>query len=193
VREPLVRHTPLELRQRRFRTVLRGFDRDEVVTYLAEVADDYEQVVRQLETIQHDVQRLDRSLDEHRQREETLRNTLMTAQKLADDIREAAQQEARIIAREAESRADLLLEKAQARLDDLERQITDLRLKRRGVEATIEASIASLHQTLEFIRGQERTDREDRILLHRPRQSETPARTGEAGADLQARRAERDD
>ena len=40
---------PLDLRQPRFRSVLRGFDRAEVVAFVAEAADDYEQALREID------------------------------------------------------------------------------------------------------------------------------------------------
>jgi hypothetical protein len=48
-----------------------------------------------------------------------------------------------------------------------------MRLRRRGVEGSLEASIQSLYHALEFIREQDRPD--DRLLLHRPRQADAPA------------------
>ena len=170
--ERILRYTPLDLRQRRFDTVFRGFDRQQVATFLSEVADDYEQALQQLDLLQQELLQLENFLHEYKQREDNLRNTLMTAQKLADEIRDTAQKEARIVTREAEARADMLLEKAHARLEDVEREISEMRLKRRSVEGTIQASISSLQLTLDFIRNQERADRDERILLHRPRQAD---------------------
>ena len=63
--------------------------------------------------------------------------------------------------REAEGRSDLLLEKTQARLEDIQRGIDGLRLKRKDVETTIEATIQSLRNTLEFVREQETHERDD--------------------------------
>jgi cell division initiation protein len=117
---------------------------------------------------------MEAALNEHRELEKSLKATMMTAQKLADDIRAQAEQEAKRIVREAESRSDLLLEKTQARLEDIQRGIDGLRLKRKDVETTIEASIQSLHNTLEFVREQEAHDREDKVLLHRPRHADQP-------------------
>ena len=101
--------------------------------------------------------------------ERNLRNTLMTAQKLADDIREGAQQDAARIVREAEGRADLLLQKTQARLEDVQREIDGLKMKRREVETSIGALVSTLENTLQFVREQDAREREDRVLLHRPR------------------------
>ena len=110
-------------------------------------------------------------LAEHREREANLRNTLLTAQRLADDMKEAAQNEAKMIIRESQGRADLLLQKAQVRLDEVERDITELRLRRRGVEASLEGSIQTLYHALEFVRDQDKQP-DEKVLLHRPRQPE---------------------
>jgi hypothetical protein len=94
----------------------------------------------------------------------------MAAQKLADDITGNAEDEARRVLREAQSRSDLLLEKTQARLEDVQREIDGLKLKRRDVETSIEATIQTLRNTLEFVREQDARDREERqLLFHRPR------------------------
>jgi len=164
--------TPLDLRQQRFQTVMRGYDRGEVQAFLLEVADDYENALRESDKLRQDIAKLDAVLGEHRGQERNLRNTLLTAQKLADEIKEHAQQEAGLIVREAEGRADLLLQKGQSRLEDVQREIDSLRMKRREVETSIESLVGTLNNTLEFIRDQDARAREDRILLHRPRPAE---------------------
>ncbi len=167
--------TPLDLRQQRFRTAFRGYDKTEVVALLMEVADDYEHALRETDRLQQDVARLEALLNEHREHERNLRNTLMTAQKLSEEIHGNAELEAKRIVREAEGRADLLLQKTQARLEDIQREIDGLRLKRRDVETSVESIIASLRNALEFVREQEQRERDDKILLHRPRTAEAPA------------------
>ena len=167
--------SPLDLRQQRFRTVLRGFDKVEVASFLAAVADDYEQALRETDRLRQDLGRMEAALSEHREHEKNLKATLMTAQRLADDIRTHAEQEAKRIIHEAEGRSDLLLDKTQARLEDIQREIDGLKLKRKDVETTIEASIQTLRNTLEFVRDQEAHEREDRVLIHRPRTASQPA------------------
>ena len=161
--------SPLDLRQQRFRTVLRGFDKVEVASFLTAVADDYEQALREADRLRQDVTRMEAALREHREHEKNLNATLMTAQKLADDVRAQAEEEARRIVREAESRSDVLLEKTQARLEDVQRGIDGLKLKRKDVETMIEATIQSLRNALDFVREQEAHDRDERVLHHRPR------------------------
>jgi cell division initiation protein len=163
---------PLDLRKHRFRSSFMGFDRAEVTTFMAEAADDYERALLEIDRLRQEVAGLSTHLAEHREREANLRNTLLTAQRLADDVRQNAQHEARLMITEAEGRADLLLQKAQARLDEIGREITELKLRRRDVEGSVEAAISALHHALEFIRTQDTGERDERLALHRPRQSE---------------------
>jgi cell division initiation protein len=130
-----------------------------------------------------DLARMEGLLGEHRDREANLRNTMLTAQRLADEIKESAQNEAKLIVREAQGRADLLIQKAQVRLDEIDRDINELRLRRRDVEGSLEASIQSLYRALEFIRDQDQNRPEEKVLLHRPRQGENPARALDAFED----------
>jgi cell division initiation protein len=164
--------SPLDLRQYRFHSKLLGFDKVEVASLLTAVADDYEAALRETDRLRQDVSRLEAVLREHRENEKNLRSTLMTAQKLSDDIKATAGKEAERIVREAESRSQLLLDKTQARLEDVQREIDGLRLKRKDVEATVESTIAALRNTLEYVREQETRERDERILLHRPRHAE---------------------
>ena len=164
--------TPLDLRQQKFKTVMRGYDRAEVEAFLAETAEDYEQALRDADRLRDDLTRLQSSLDEHREGERNLRNTLLTAQRLADEIRNNAEAEGKRLIREAEGRSDLIISKAQARLDEVQREIDGLRLKRRDVENSLESTISTLRNSLEFVREQDQKERDEKILLHRPRPNE---------------------
>jgi len=164
--------SPLDLRQQRFRSAFRGFDKVEVTSFLAAVADDYEQALRETDRLRQDLARIEAVLNEHREHEKNLQSTLMTAQKLSDDIKANAHEEAKRIIRDAEARSDLLLQKTQARYEDIQCEIDGLKLKRKDVETSIEAVIQTLRNTLEYVREQDVREREDKILLHRPRHTE---------------------
>ena len=173
--------TPLDLRQQRFKTVMRGYDRGEVQAFLLEVADDYENALRENDKLRQDVTKLDAVLAEHRGQERNLRNTLLTAQKHADDVKEHAQTEAGLIIREAEGQRDLLLQKAQGRLEDVQRDIDSLRMKRREVENDIESLVRNAQH---LARVHPRTGR---ALARRTDPAAPPARRGAAaGADRAA-------
>jgi cell division initiation protein len=180
--------TPLDLRQCRFRGAFRGFDRDEVTSFLSEAAADYEQAVRDNERLREDMARLESSIAQFRNLESSLKTALISAQKVSDDMRATAEHEAARIVREAEARAELVQARAQARLEDVQREIEGVTLKRRHALTGIEATIGALRNTLDFIHEQDAREhgetpgtpagakadapeapRPDRVLPYQPR------------------------
>ena len=167
-----MRITPLDMRQHRFKAALRGYDKTDVVAFLTEAADDYEHAMREIDRLRSDLTRMEALLAEHRIRETNLRDTLMTAQRLSEELKESAQTEAKLIVREAQGRADMLLQKAQVRLEELDHDCNEMKLRRRDAEGSVEATIQALYRALEFMRDQDQTRSDDNVLLHRPRQAD---------------------
>jgi cell division initiation protein len=161
--------SPIDMRQRRFGTAMRGYDRQEVTVFLTEAAVDYESALRENDRLRQEIVKLKASLNQFRELESGLKSMLVSAQKVADDMHENAVQEATRILTEAESRAELAEQKAQLKIEGTQREIDALRMKRREVETSIEASISTLRSTLEFVRDQDRREREGTsVVQHRP-------------------------
>jgi cell division initiation protein len=187
--ERVMRISPMDMRQQRFRSAMRGYDRTEVVAFLTEAADDYEQAMREIDRLRGDLMRTEALLAEHRERENKLRDTLVTAQKVSDDMKDNAQSEAKLIVREAQGRADLLLQKAQVRLEEIDHDVNEMKLRRRDAEGTLESTIQALYRALEFIRDQDQARGDEKVLLHRPRQTDMTAGKPAISATLEERKA----
>jgi cell division initiation protein len=157
--------TPLDMRQTTFQPTWRGYSRQAVRTFLVDASESYELALRENERLRQEIERLQASLKQYQDLETGLKSTLVHAQKVADDVRATAAQEADRLVREAQGRAELLMMAAQNRLEDAQREIEGLKLRRREAEANVESIIASLHATLEFIRDQQR---EPRVVPLRP-------------------------
>jgi cell division initiation protein len=168
--------TPLELRQRQFTTVMRGYDRAEVNTFLAQAADDFEALMLETDRLRQEAGKAEAALNEHRGQEKQLSNTLLTAQKIADDIREKAQHDAARFISEAEGRIAMMVEKSLSRVGEVQREIEALRVKRREVEISLEGLVVTLNKTLENVRDRH-TQHEERtsLLLPSDRRVEKPS------------------
>ena len=77
------------------RPQLRGYDADEVRTYLNLVAEEVAALQRERDRLDQEVQTLQAIVEEHRQRETILKNTLLTAQRVSEEIKENARKQAR--------------------------------------------------------------------------------------------------
>ena len=158
--------SPLDLRQTTFPTAWKGYDQARVRAFLLEASESFDGVARENERLRQEIARLDGMIRQYRELEATLNNTLIQAQKVSDDMRNHSQLEADRIVREARGRAELLMAAAQNRLDDVQREIDGLKMKRREVEVGIESIIGALNHTLEFVREQ---PRDARLVPHQPR------------------------
>jgi cell division initiation protein len=157
--------TPLEMRQTSFASGWRGYSREAVRSFLVEASESYEQALRQNERLRQDIERLQGSLRQYQDLEGGLKSTLVHAQKVADDVRANAALEADRVLKDAQGRAELMMMAAQNRVEDAQREIDGLKLRRREAEANVESIISSLHATLDFIRDQQR---DSRIVPLRP-------------------------
>ena len=75
-----------------------------MLALIAEVADDYENALREVDRLRQEVSKMEALLNQHREHERDLRDTLITAQRVSDDIRANADAQARQIS--ARPRAD---------------------------------------------------------------------------------------
>ncbi len=99
-----IRVTPLDIQQKRFHVVFRGYDRTEVEMFLDLVRDEMETLVREVTELREFRQSYDQRLRELNEREETVKNTMLMTQKLMEDQRENAHKEAAVIIKDAEVR-----------------------------------------------------------------------------------------
>ena len=150
-----MRLTPLALRRARFSAAVRGFNRAEVSSFLEEAAADFEQAVRQAERARQEVGSLQAQLEEHHQREATLRETLSTAQRVSSEVRETAKREAELIVREARDQARDVMRADRTACQRDEREAADLHHRRREAEQSLEDAIASLRTALDIVRRQD--------------------------------------
>ena len=164
-----MRLTPLDLRRVQFDAAVRGFNRTEVSSFLAEAADDLELALRTAERARQDVSALHAQLAEDRQRAAPSRDTVLAAQRVSSEIREATKREAELIVREARGQADEVERLARARCLEVERELTDLRHQRRDAEKSLKNSIATLRTALDVVTRQDRGSNSDNVREHHPR------------------------
>lgn len=122
--------TPLDIQQKRFRAAWRGLDKAEVDAFLNLVASELEKLTSELNALREDQRRQKRLIDEYREREQALKETMITAQRVTEEITQNAKKEADIIIGRAELEAEKLLENAQERLTELLGDIGELKRQR---------------------------------------------------------------
>lgn len=150
--------TPLDIQKHVFRRTVRGFDAEEVQTFLFLVAEELESVIRQNLSLTAEVKRLQEMTLEHEERERILKDTLVTTQKITEHLKENAKREAELIVRDAEFRAEEILSKAQGRAAKVEEAMAELRVLRDQLRQRVRSQITAITQMIE---AQEAADQHD--------------------------------
>jgi cell division initiation protein len=97
--------TPVEIRHVKLGRRLGGYDRPATDTLLVRIAESFEDVWRERADLRDEIERLEGELARFRELEVLLRNTLVSAERSADELRAQAHREADVILDEARVRA----------------------------------------------------------------------------------------
>jgi cell division initiation protein len=119
--------TPLDIQQKRFHIAFRGFERTEVEAFLDVVREEMEGLVREVTELREFRDTYDERMRDYRDREDTLKSTMITTHKLAEDIRENARKEAQLMVKDAEIKYQQTLERAREERLRLESELIELR------------------------------------------------------------------
>jgi cell division initiation protein len=140
--------TPLEIQKQTFSRAIKGYTVDEVRGYLHLVAEEIERLVKDVDRLSRENAMLREELHDHNQRERILKDTLLSAQKVSEDVRANARKEAELIVKDAELLSDRLIAQAQSRVADLERAIQELKMERRAARNKLQTMLDTTQQLL---------------------------------------------
>lgn len=128
--------TPQEIENRKFEKSMRGYNVDEVDEFMKILAQDYEELYKENQTVKGKITVLVNKIEEYRRVEESLRNALLSAQQVGETVIRQANAEADLIMREAKVKADQHIadvktqtEKERIALDGLKRDTANFRNK----------------------------------------------------------------
>ena len=177
-----MRITPLDVRNHRFGRQLSGLDRGEVESFLQMVSEDYEDLLREGEEQAERIRHLELRVEQLSADEQLLKETLLSAQALTTDLRQAAVKESEVLVGEAEVKAEKILDASHRRAARLTEEIRELRgLRTRlatGLRQTLESHI-KLVDAIEETADEESGEAVVTYLARTPGARSTAARTPE--------------
>jgi len=105
--------TPLDIQKKEFRRAFRGYSEEEVDSFLDQVTQDYENLFREIQVLKEKIAQTEQNIARYRDIEEAIKNTMVMAQKNADELRQNTEKEAGIILDRARIEADQLTREAE--------------------------------------------------------------------------------
>ncbi len=115
--------TPLDIKKQEFKKAMRGYDAIEVDAFLEMVADEFESLNQERNTLADEILKLKTQLQDYQEVEKTLKETLMQAQESITESRETSKREANVTVREAEAQAEKILGSTKLKLAEMKNEL----------------------------------------------------------------------
>lgn len=147
--------------------MLRGFDPQEVESFLGLVAEELTARLGDVERLELENREYRRRLEEAHQRQQELQEAMLHVQRLSQEITENAKKEAGLLVREAEIAADSMVTQAIEQAQRIEAKIVELRSQRRELQLKVRHTLDHYRQLVDEDIEDERTTAMIRTL---PRQ-----------------------
>lgn len=126
--------SPPEIQQQKLKSRLGSYDREDVDELLENIAASYERVWQERDVARARVAELEHQLRDYEELERVLRDTLVTGQRAADEVKTEAAKQADAILEQARAKAADIVAKAEAERDGVKGEITRLRSVERDVQ-----------------------------------------------------------
>ena len=165
------RLTAMEVEGQEFPRQLRGYAPEDVRLYLKSVAEEIQRLQLENADLKEQTGTLRQQMADLRDRERTLQETLVSAQRMAEELKERARHESELVVREARVKAERHLEQAQDQLARIEEAIRRAKLERDAFENRLRSAVEE-HLALLDLRKREREETENLRFLHRRTGSE---------------------
>ena len=181
-----MRMTPLDMQNHRFPTRWKGYDPAEVDGFLELLAQDYESLVHEVEFLRETVRNLEGRVSELQANEGVLRETLITAQGMSEDLKKTAAKEAEITLGEAEVRAEKVLDAAHRRAAKLAEDIREMKALRSRLAGAVRETIETHLALLEGLGAPDPEDTAEEKIAYltpgtRTSKKEAPAKPSQRG------------
>lgn len=141
--------TPLDIQQQQFKgKMLGGLDPEDVDAFLQTVSTEMENLIRENNELKEQQAIHLRDLVEMGEKEKALRETMLAAQRITEEMKANAQKEAALIISEAELKAERIVANSERSLGDLKAQIEETRRQKIQFEMSLKALLDSHYRMI---------------------------------------------
>lgn len=142
--------SPASIKLQEFAKKMRGYDPEEVQAFLEKLADDIDELLKENEELNQQVETLSSSLSEFKKIEKNLQDTLLKAQESSTKALESTKKQSSLIMKEAELKSSQIIEKARESANEIRSAVINLREERDLIVAKLKAIVNSQAHLLEI-------------------------------------------
>lgn len=148
--------TPLDIENKKFaKQMVNGYSVSEVDDFLDELTASYEKLYKENAELKANAEELHNDVGQYRNIESTLQNTLVMAQKTADEIQAVAKKQAEQLIKDAELKAKQSVDELNLQVTMKEKELDDLKRQFDVYKAKMESILISQLELLKDINSEE--------------------------------------
>lgn len=139
----------MDIQQQQFKgKMLGGLDPEDVDAFLQTLAQQMEDLLRENNDLKERAKRAAADMEELKAKEVTLRETMLAAQRITEEMKANAQKEATMIVSDAELKGEKILAEAENKLIQLKNQIQELRREKVQFESALKSLLDTHYKML---------------------------------------------
>lgn len=142
-----MRIAPIDIAHKTFGRKMMGFDPDEVMNFLRQLADEMEKLIKERNALKEGLREKELAVAEYRERDELLKSTITTATRMSEKMQIDAEREAKLIINDANQKAEMIVRESRDSLKRIYSEITELKKVRMQFENNLKALVQS-HLTM---------------------------------------------
>lgn len=144
--------TPIDIHNQEFSRSFRGYNMEEIDDFLDQVVNDYEKLYRENNQLKKEIELNEKALTQYHQLEKNLQDTLLVAQRTADEVTNTANNRADEIRQTAKQAADNIIHEAEIeakrRLEDAAQKVREAINEYERIVSDKRQFIAKMRNTL---------------------------------------------
>ena len=141
--------TPIDIQRQDFEVKLRGYNADEVDDFLDLVGKDYEKLYKDNAELREAVKQLTKTVEQYKAMESTLQQSIVLAQTAAEDIKKSAAEKANVIVNEAQSKSDDMYRQLDRDIQDKKNELKIVQNEVDGYKTRIKGFCAGILEMLD--------------------------------------------
>lgn len=141
--------TPIDIQRQDFAVKMRGYNADEVDDFLDLVGKDYEKLYKDNAELREEVKRLNTSLEQYKNMEATLQQSIVLAQTAAEDIKKSAAEKANVLVNEAQTKSEEMYRQLDMDIQNKKNELSGIVAEVSGYKTRIKGICSAILEMLE--------------------------------------------
>jgi len=141
--------SPLLIKKQEFEKSMRGYNVDEVQTFLDKISSEMEELIDENEILKQEVASLNHKVEEFQKIEKNLQDTLIKTQETSAEVIDSAKKNSALIIKEAEIKASQIVQNAEDISNEIRKAVLALREEKDLIIARLKVIVGTQTNLLE--------------------------------------------